>query len=117
MSRTFKIAIIAAFASIALAPVASAQSGRTGIEQVSVRVAYGDLDMSTMGGAQTLLKRIQGAARSVCKDAVKRSPLSPRSQSTCRRDTIGATVAQHNITTLTMAWNRTQPSSVQLSAR
>ena len=55
MSRAFKIAIIAAFASFALVPTAAAQKG---IEEVSVRVAYGDLDTSSMKGADTLLKRI-----------------------------------------------------------
>lgn len=114
MSRTFKIATIAAFASFALLPAAAAQ---TGVENVSVRVAYGDLDMSSMKGAQTLLKRIEGAARKVCRDTIRRSPLKPRSDSECRRDTVGSTVAQLNITTLTAAWNKNLPSSVQLSAR
>lgn len=114
MSRAFKIAIIAAFASFTLIPAAAAQKG---IEHVSVRVAYGDLDTSSMKGARTLLKRIEGAARKVCRDTIRRSPLMPRWDSKCRRDTVGSTVAQLNITTLTMAWNKNQPSSVQLSAR
>lgn len=114
MSRTFKIAIIAAFANFTLIPAAEAQ---TGIENVSVRVAYGDLDMLSMKGAQTLLKRIEGAARKVCKDTKRRSPLKRRSDSECRRDTVGSIIAQLNFTTLTAAWNNDQPSSVQLSAR
>jgi UrcA family protein len=114
MSRTFKIAIAAALSAIALAPAAFAD---TGSKDVSVRIAYGDLDMSTAKGASTLLKRIQGAARAVCKDSIERSPLSPRAETQCRRNTVGAVVAQLDIGTLTAAWNRVQQDAVQLSAR
>ncbi len=114
MSRAFKLAIIAAFASFALTPAAAAQKG---IEEVSVRVAYGDLDTSTIKGADTLLKRIESAARKVCRDTIGRSPLKPRSDAECRRETAGSTVARLNVDTLTTAWSKTRPSAVQLSAR
>ena len=114
MSCTFKIAIAAAFAAIALAPAAIADAGR---EVVFVRVAYGDLNLSSPAGAETLLKRIKIAARKVCTSSVTHSPLMPRSETTCRRETIGAVVARLDIGALTTAWNRTQPPRSQFAAR
>jgi len=114
MSRTFKIAIAALIASVAFAPAALAQ---VGVEQVSVHVAYGDLDMSTVAGGKTLLKRIEGAARRVCGDASPRSPLKPRSVPVCRRESVANAVRGLNIATLTLAWNGSEPGQTQLSAR
>ena len=114
MSRAFKIGIIAAFASFTLIPAAAAQAG---IEEVSVRVPYGDLDMSKSAGGVVLLKRIESAARNVCYQAVPRTVLKLRSYGKCRRQTIADTVSKLNISTLTMAWNKTQSPAVQLSAR
>ncbi len=114
MSRTFKFAIAAFAISMTLAPATLAQ---VGIEQVSARVAYGDLDMSTVAGGKTLLKRIESAARRVCGDAGPRSPLKPRSVPVCRRETVESAIRRINITTLTLAWNGAERGQTQLSAR
>ncbi|HEX5008040.1 MAG TPA: UrcA family protein, partial [Hyphomonadaceae bacterium] len=84
---------------------------------VSVRVSYGDLDMSKPTGGETLLKRIEGAARKVCYQAVPRTLLKVRSLGKCRNETIANAVGNVKISTLTMAWNKTQSQAVQLSAR
>lgn len=114
MSRTFKFAIAAFAVSLAFAPAALAQ---VGVERVSVRVAYGDLNMASPAGGVTLLKRIEGAARKVCDDATTRSPLKPRSVSRCRKDTVESTVRQLDIGTLTLAWTGAEAGQTQLSAR
>jgi UrcA family protein len=43
----------------------------------SVTVRYADLDLSRVAGAQTLYKRIKGAARSVCGDQGRRIEEQP----------------------------------------
>lgn len=120
MSRTFKLAIAAAVACIVLAPAAAADARvAAGAETLSVQVAYGDLNLSTQAGAQTLLKRISRAARKVCKDTSVLGPLNTGSQRDCRREAIGAAVAEVNAGTLTTAWNRSwnRKGLVQLSSR
>lgn len=111
MSRTFKIAIAAFALSLTAAPAALAQTPANGIETVSVRVPYGDLDMSSIAGGQTLLKRIEGAAIRVCAKAVPRTMLKMRSPSTCRRETVDSTVRQLAMSTLTLAWSGKYPAT------
>jgi UrcA family protein len=106
MSRTFKIAIAAFALSLTVAPAALAQ---TGVEQVSVRVAYGDLDTSKPAGGAELLKRIEGAAREVCGEAMPRTLLKMHSPGACRTQTVENTVRDLAIGTLTMAWSGKQP--------
>lgn len=113
MFSTFKYGIAAAFAAIVLAPAAAAQ---VGVEQVSVRVAYGDLDPSSMSDAETLLKRIKVAARQVCRELMTHSPLMPRSEFACRRKTVETAVRQLDIGTLTLAWSGRQ-TATSLAAR
>lgn len=114
MSCTFKIALAAAFAAMALTPPATAGVGN---EEISVSIAYGDLNLSSPIGAETLLKRIKMAARKVCNKSSTLTPLVPRAEITCRRATVDATVARLDIGTLTTAWNMTQPARVQFAAR
>ena len=104
MSRTFKIAAAVIAASLILAPAALAQ-------EVSMPVAYGDLDMSSNAGGVTLLRRIEGAARKVCDKAVPRSPLTPRAVTTCRRETVEGAVRGLNIGALTLAWTGKYPAT------
>jgi UrcA family protein len=108
MSRTFKIAAALIAASLAFAPAALAQ---TSPKDPSLRVGYGDLDMSSPAGGVALLKRIEGAARRVCDDAMAHSPLTPRAISTCRRATIDSTVRGLNLGTLTLAWSGKYPET------
>src|SRR5262249_34322473 len=113
MSRTLKIAI-AAFA-IAMVSAPAALTEPAGIEVVSVRVPYGDLDMSKAAGGATLLKRIEGAARKGCGKTTGRSPLQPRWAMTCRSDAIGAAVRSAGIDTLTLAWSGKHPATTLAS--
>ncbi len=101
MSRTFKSALVSLFASAALTPAALAQ---TPTEPASVRVAYGDLNMSTRTGGEILLHRINSAAKKACARTVERSPLTPTAMTNCQQDTVAFAVRQMNIGTLTAAW-------------
>jgi len=47
-------------------PMEQAQTARRWAVTRSVVVAYGDLDLSSQPGAQTLYARLRGAARTVC---------------------------------------------------
>jgi len=102
MSATFKSALVSLFAAVAIAPAALAQ---TPAEPASVRVAYGDLNMSTSAGGEILLHRISSAAKKACARAVERSPLTPAAMTNCRQDTVESVVRQMNFATLTTAWN------------
>ena len=109
MSRTFKIAFVSLIAAAALAPAALAQ---TPAEPASVRVAYGDLNMSTVDGGEILLRRIQSAAKKACATSIERSPLQPAALTNCRRDTVEHTVRQMSITTLTAAWGKSPATTL-----
>ena len=111
MSRTFKIAAALIAASLAFAPAALAQTHANGIENVSIRVAYGDLDMSKPAGGIALLKRIEVAARKVCGEVRGRTPLRPHPPVNCRRETVARTVSSLSIGTLTLAWSGKYPTT------
>jgi UrcA family protein len=113
MSRTFKTAFVALIAAAALTPAALAQ---TPTEPVSVRVAYGDLNMSSRAGGEILLHRIQSAAKKACAKEVEQSPLTPRAMTSCRQDTVAHAVRQLNIATLTAAWGG-GPASTAIASR
>ena len=108
MSLTIKSAFIALTLAACVAPSALAQ---TGAGEPSLRVAYGDLDMSQISAGEALLQRIANAAGRVCDDATSHSPLTPRAVSDCRRETVASVVRQLNIDTLTFAWNGTAATS------
>ena len=95
MSRTFKIAIIAAFASFALLPAAAAQ---TGIENVSVRVAYGDLDMSSMRGAQNSAETDRGRSAQSLQghDQTQSAETAFGLRMSARQSRIGRRPAEHH---------------------
>jgi UrcA family protein len=64
-------------------------------EPAAVKVPYGDLDLSTQAGAQTLYNRIAGAARTVC--GYEGRPLLERSSwKACYRDAISGAITQVN---------------------
>ena len=113
MSRTFKSALVSIFVAAALAPAAIAQ---TPAESASVRVAYGDLNMSSQIGGEKLLSRIQSAAKKGCAKAVEHSPLAPRAMTNCRQDTVAHAVRQMNIATLSAAWEGA-PASTAIASR
>ena len=110
MTRIFKFALAAFAAYGFISPTAVAET-KPGIEVVSVRVSYGDLDMSKPAGGATLLKRLESAARKVCGETAIRSSLLPRSIANCRREVIENTVRTADLTTLTLAWSGKYPAT------
>ena len=102
MSRSFRLAD-AALVIFAFAPAASSQAG---VEEVSVRVHYADLDITRPEGGVTLLNRIQKAAKTVCGDARTRAPLTRiRLAGECRRMAIESAVRRLDFAMLTLAWS------------
>jgi len=55
-----------AFALVAVLGVLGSAQALADAPAKSIRVKYGDLDLSTQAGATTLYNRIRGAARTVC---------------------------------------------------
>ena len=92
MFRTFLSVILAA--SIAsIFPQSS--SAETVSKTVSVRVYYGDLNLAADAGAQTLLKRLNWAARQVCGGRMPPGSVKAFEQrSACIRDKVTAAVAE-----------------------
>ena len=111
MSATVKIAL-AALALSALAPAAFADKP----EQVSFRISYGDLNMSSPANGAKLLTRIEKAARKVCTAATPHSPLFVRATIECRQETVASTVRSLDFATLSVAWNGKYAATV-LAAR
>ena len=105
MSRIFKSAIAAFAIAVTAAAGAPAALAESGVEQMSVRVRYADLDMSSVAGGHALLGRIQRAARMVCEDTIPHSPLTPRAVRACRTETVANVVHDLNIAGLTLAWS------------
>jgi UrcA family protein len=75
MKRTSTLVAAAAliFSAFAAAPASAA-----GLESRSETVAYGDLDLNSEAGAQTMLRRIEHAARAACFDRSSPMPLTSR---------------------------------------
>jgi UrcA family protein len=109
MSCTFKSALIALISAAALTPAVFAE---TSAEPASIRVAYGDLNMSSAAGGRTLLKRISIAARKACQKVTETSLLKPLAVSSCKHETIASTVRRLNMVTLTAAWEGAPASTV-----
>jgi UrcA family protein len=108
MSRTIKFAVAALAASAIINPAVLAQ---VGVERVSVEVPYGDLDMSKPAGGETLLKRLEIAARKVCGTASPRLIKQTVSVAKCRSQAVEDAVRRENIYTLNLAWNGEQPAT------
>lgn len=101
MSLKIKSALaILALAAIA-APAALADTGRA---QPTLRITYGDLDMTTPMGGQTLLTRIEGAARQICDDAERHAKPDENRTYKCRRRTVETAVRAMNKPMLSLAW-------------
>jgi UrcA family protein len=67
----------------------------------SITVRYADLDLSRVAGAQTLYKRIKGAARSVCGDQGRRIEEQQQWKG-CYRGTIADAIVKVNSPLLTL---------------
>jgi len=105
MSRSFGF-ILSALTIAALAPAASSQAG---VEQVSVRVHYADLDITRPEGGATLLNRIKSAANTACGNTRVRAPLHQiRFTADCRRMAVDSAVRRLDFAMLTLAWSGKQ---------
>ena len=113
MSLTFRFALISLIAAASLTSAALAQ---TPAESASVRVAYGDLNMSTPAGGRTLLSRISIAARKACEKVTPSSLLNPQAVSACKHETIASTVRGMDMAMLTAAWERA-PARTTVASR
>ena len=85
-------ALVALFFGLA---AASAVAGETD-DAPSVTVSYADLDLSKPAGAETLYRRIQAAARSVCGPRHSRSLARVQAFRTCYEDAIEDALQQVN---------------------
>jgi UrcA family protein len=111
MSRTLKLAAAFAIAAAILSPSALAQS-----PDASIRVAYGDLDLSKADDGAKLLRRIETAAQQVCEKVTARWTIIPRAEINCRVATVRHAVESAKISTLTQAWAHDRPPS-QIASR
>jgi UrcA family protein len=68
-----------------------------------MKVKYGDLNLNTRGGIDTLYRRIKGAARAVCDQAIPVSePLQYRLWSSCFDTAVADAVSKVNNAQLTL---------------
>jgi UrcA family protein len=66
------LATLVAGTFVASLGAAPAYAERHVVEAVSIRVAYGDLDLSNAAGVEALYQRLRAAARSACDERGKR---------------------------------------------
>lgn len=92
LSLRFPTALVALFFGLA---AASAVADETD-EAPSVTVSYADLDLSKPAGAETLYRRIQAAARSVCGPRHSRILLQIQTFRTCYKDAVEDALQQVN---------------------
>jgi UrcA family protein len=81
------LAVTALFAS----PLSAQAQGKT--EQPSIRVFYGDLDLSKPAGMQTLQRRLKAASFQVCGDSRGALGASTRHQAHCAQDAVANALA------------------------
>jgi UrcA family protein len=103
-------------AAVALGLGVALAAGSAGAQGSSVRMArvpFGDLDLATARGAQTLLHRLSVAAKAMCATA-PRTPLLPHEAGRadrCRRDAVAAAVERLNRPQLTVAYAQVVPAA------
>jgi UrcA family protein len=115
MSATLKIALAALAISVAASTGAPAAfADKPG--QISFRVSYADLNMSSPAHGARLLTRIEKAARKVCTAAIPHSQLFEREKIECRNETVANAVRSLDFATLSAAWNGKYAATV-LAAR
>jgi UrcA family protein len=106
------IAVAAALSTVLLAHTVSAAPNDT----VQIRVTYSDLDLSTAAGAQTLYRRIKGAAYQACKSHGRFSTLMSRTAwRRCYDGAVADAVAQVDRPSLTALQNKEE--SARIAAR
>lgn len=76
--------ISSVFVAIALAGMA-APSALAESRTVSVRVAYGDLNLASPAGAKTMMDRLQSASKRACGNTGARGAMETRMARTCMK--------------------------------
>lgn len=74
----------------------------------SIKVSYGELDLSNPAGAESLYRRIKQAARTVCAESARSSgPLRPyNGQKKCEETAIGNAVNDVNRPLVSALWQK-----------
>ena len=93
-SRTNKSRIAVLAACVLAGSLGVAQAAAPPDDVPTVVVRYGDLDLSTQEGVQTLYKRISSAARQVCPSADPRMLASLDYSHACRAAAVARAVSQ-----------------------
>lgn len=109
-TKTILVAIAALGATFALPAAADERAPAASREAV----AYTDLDLTTHGGARTLLSRLHYAARNVCGPAPSHSPLFPRETAqhdACVASAVDTAVAAINAPLVVALHTNTNPSA------
>jgi UrcA family protein len=75
----------------------------------SITVHFGDLDVNSAGGAETLYKRIKGAARTVCDESTADRMARNSLWYQCYDSAVARAVAQVNNGRLTAVFNEKNP--------
>lgn len=84
-TASLMLALAPAAAMVFLWPTASAQT--------PAKIAYAQVSIETVAG-QDAEAHIKTVARSVCAEVAIHSPLNPREQSDCQRETVANAMAQ-----------------------
>src|SRR5579863_3364645 len=91
-----------ALAALAYAPGAAQAQTASNPDQVSVRISYGDLDLSSQTGAREMIGRIDNAARVICGEPSSNADLSGWAQQrACAQSTVSDAVASLGNPTVT----------------
>ncbi len=103
MLKSVLIAIAGAgLATLAATPGSVQAQPISSPEQVSVRVSFADLNLSSQDGARQMMGRIQGAARSICGESAANNDLADRArQNACVDQTVSDAVRSLDVATVT----------------
>ena len=82
---------VLAVATLLASPLSAQAQSRT--EQTSIKVFYGDLDLSKPAGMQTLQRRLRVASVQVCGDSRSALRINIDNQAHCARDAVANALA------------------------
>lgn len=90
------LAVVGAVASV------TSFAGTYSVDAPAVAVRYGDLDLSTPTGVNTLYRRISAAARQVCPDVYSHDPNVALAAEHCQAAAVARAVTEVNNPSLAM---------------
>ncbi len=94
-SKLFKGLLAAIIAIVLGAPIIASADAKSGLQGVSVKVSYGDLNLEKQEGAKALYRRLQQASKRACDVrglTVERSLVRVREARQCYREALSAAV-------------------------